>query len=81
MKVNAQKLEALLIELAKTTGYEHRCAATSVFVGEIDGKLVRLSIMEQKHAKDNYDYTGPGEMCICIEAQQRTDNAPCGGRP
>lgn len=65
MKTNLQKFEAIVEELiANTTG---PCCESSVFIGEIKGRVIRLSVMTKREAVDVHDFEGLNENRTCVE--------------
>ena len=44
-----------------------RCLETSAFIGEVDGKLIRLSVMTKKEAIDQHDFEEINALYNCIE--------------
>ena len=66
MKTNIVKFESLLEELASETG--GRCCEVSAFIGKINGKVVRLSVMTKKEALDQHDFEEINEHHRCIES-------------
>lgn len=65
MKTNLGKLESLVQEFADEVG--GKCCEVSAFVGEIDGKIIRLSVMTKKEAAYQHDFEGINENQRCIE--------------
>lgn len=66
MKTNIVKFESLLEELASETG--GRCCEVAAFIGEIDGKVVRLSVMTKDEALGQHDFEEIDERHRCIES-------------
>lgn len=64
MSVDAIKLEGVLRKLAKDVG--GYCCDASVFIGEIDGKPVYLTVYERSEAEDCHDYEGTRDKHNCI---------------
>ena len=65
MKTNLSKLERLIKEFADETG--GICCEKSAFIGEIDGKIVRLSVMTKIEALDKHDFEEINDHHRCIE--------------
>ena len=65
MKINIVKLESLIEEFSAETG--GRCREVAAFIGEIDGKVVRLSVMTKKEALDQHDFEEVNDHHRCIE--------------
>ncbi len=65
MKTNLQKFEQLVQEFAEDVS--GRCLETSAFIGEVDGKLIRLSVMTKKEAIDQHDFEEINALYNCIE--------------
>lgn len=66
MKTNIVKLESLIEDFAAETG--GGCCEVSAFVGEIDGKIVRLSVMTKEEALNQHDFEEINEHHRCIES-------------
>ena len=66
MKTNLYKLERLIQEFSDETC--RRCCETSAFIGETDGKIVRLSVMTKKEALDQHDFEEINDHHRCIES-------------
>lgn len=66
MKTNIVKLESLIEEIADET--DGRCCEVVAFIGEIDGKVVCLSVMTKKQALDQHDFEEINERHRCIES-------------
>ena len=65
MKTNLSKLERLIKEFADETG--GICCEKSAFIGEIDGKIVRLSSQTKIEALDKHDFEEINDHHRCIE--------------
>lgn len=65
MKTNLQKLERLVQEFADDVSV--RCLETSAFIGEVDGKLILLSVMTKEEATDRHDFEEIDSLHKCIE--------------
>lgn len=66
MKTNTVKLESLIEEFADETG--GGCCEVSAFIGEINGKIVRLSVMTKKEALDQHDFEEINDRHRCVES-------------
>lgn len=59
MNINVDKFDSILVELATDVG--GMCCESAVFIGEINGKPVRLSVMSLDQAEEDHDYHGTNE--------------------
>lgn len=64
MKTNIVKLEGLIEEFADETG--GGCCEVAAFIGEIDGKIVRLSVMTKKEALDQHGFEEINDRHRCV---------------
>jgi len=65
MKTNLVRLEKLIEEMAlDVTG---ACCEESALVGEIFGKVVKLTVMSKAEAIDSHDYAGTLKKYRCFE--------------
>lgn len=65
MKTNLVRLEELVEELAADVGGS--CCEASVFVGEIDGKVIHLRVMSKREATESEGYEGLNDNFKCFE--------------
>lgn len=65
MKTNLVKFENLIEELSRDVGGS--CCEASVFIGEIKGKPVKLTVMSKSEARESHDYNGVLSEHDCIE--------------
>lgn len=72
MQLNLLRLERLLEELSRDVGGS--CFEASVFIGEIKGKPIRLTVMSKSEARESHDYSGVLPEHECIEGQIKGDN-------
>ena len=63
--IRQEKLKTLLTELAKETG--GRCLESSVFIGEIAGKPVKVTVVAYEEARECHDYDGTDDRYNCID--------------
>lgn len=68
MKINADKLKQVLEILNKGTG--GYCASSSVFIGEINGAPIQLTVMTTNEAQNEHDYAGTLADYLVIEEQE-----------
>jgi len=66
IEIKTEKLEEVLKTLADETG--GRCLETSVFVGAIHGKPIRLTVMTAEEAEDSHEYDETDTRYNCIDA-------------
>jgi len=65
MQVDLEKLTSKIKELSKDTkGF---CLESAVFIGEINGNPIRLSVMQKSEADDEYGYEGIDNRHNCID--------------
>jgi len=64
IRTNLAQFNKLVQDLAKTTG--STCLESSVFIGEVSGKPVRLTVMtyEEAVAEHGYDPAHTGFFCV-----------------
>jgi hypothetical protein len=67
MKIDTDKLEMVIANLAKLT--KGACCSSSVFIGEISGKPIRLEVMLVSEAEDECDYEGINPKFMCVDGK------------
>lgn len=66
MKIDNEKLQKIIKQMSKETS--GMCAETSVFIGEINGKPIRLSVMTSNEAEEEHYFEGFKDKFVCIGA-------------
>ncbi len=60
MYIDSKKMEDIINKLSASI-YDYgviSCPASSVFIGEIDGRPIRLTVMTKDYAKEEHEYDG-----------------------
>lgn len=64
MKIDGEKLKEILKDLANDVG--GMCAQSSVFIGEIEGRPIRVSAMSKEEAEEEHDFEGTDATYQCL---------------
>ena len=56
MSINVERIRSIIKDLGNDTAGS--CCECSVFIGEIDGKPIRISVMSKHEAEEAHDYEG-----------------------
>jgi len=67
INVDAAHLGDTISSLAKDVG--GWCSAASVFIGEVDGKPVRVEVLRMAEAVEEHDYEGTAVQYNCLESK------------
>jgi len=65
MKLNSVKLEEIILELLDDVKYS--CVESSVFIGEIKGRPIQISVFKKSEAVDMHYYEGLEDKYTCLE--------------
>jgi len=65
MNINLEKLARTINELERNT--RNACCESAVFIGEINDKPVRISIMSNDEAVESHDYEETLDKFNCID--------------